>query len=162
MIRSLRARHRSMIVTLAVITPVLFVAGLTVRQSFPPMEHSQVQGAASGHRDLEVIREDAVPGELPIRVSWLVASGAGARRAVGFELVGPVKLPDLLVYWDDLPGDEGDLSEGARLLGRIGGRRHVIWEVPVPSDTGRLVFYSTAWKEVTGAVAPPAEWSASP
>ena len=160
--RSLRKRHRAMFVTLAVVTPLLFVAGLAVRQSVPAVQDPRVQRAQAGHGDLELLGEDTAPDGLPIRVSWLRAAGAGRRREVGLELVGPVKRPDLLVYWDDHPGDGGELSEEARLLGRIGERLQVNWEVPTPSSAGRLVFYSPAWRKSLGSLAPPAEWSATP
>jgi hypothetical protein len=160
--RSLRKRHRAMFITLAVIVPLLFLAGLGVRQSIPAVQDPTVPPAARGRGDLEVLREDAAPGELPIRVAWLRAPGAGTQRMVGLELDGPVKQPDLLVYWDEHQGGGSDPSEEARLLGRVGDRLQIVWNVPQPSSSGRLVFYSAAWKESAGSMTPPPEWSALP
>ena len=160
MIRSARKRHRAMIVTLAVVAPLLFLAGLSVRQSVPAVQDPTVRKDASGRGDLESLREEAAPGELPIRVAWLRETGTG--RMVGLELTGPLKRPDLLVYWDDLPAADGALSDEARLLGRAGDRLHVVWEVPTPDASGRLVFYSTAWNEVVGSLSPPTEWGITP
>ena len=160
--RAARSRHRVMIVALALVVPVLFVAGLMLRQSIPIAEAAPSRGRASDSEGLEVLGEQTVGEELPIRVSWLRAAGPGARRAVGLALEGPLKRPDLLVYWDDDSGDGSALSEAARLLGRVGGRREVVWEVPQPGDGGRLVFYSTAWKAVAGSVSPPPGWSDAP
>ena len=74
---------------------------------------------------------------------------------------GPLKRPDLLLYWDDGSGDGTAPSEAARLLGRVGGRQEVVWQVPEPASGG-LMFYSTAWKEVVGSLSPPAGWSDAP
>ena len=160
MIRPLRARHRAMMVVLAVVVPLLFAAGLAARRAVPRSMDSPPGEQASSYEDFEVIgRDDRAWGELPIITIWLRASGADTRCAVTLELSRPVKRPDLLVYWDDHPSDAGDLSEEARLLGRLGGRRRLTWEVPTPSGSGRLVLYSTAWKKVVASAAPPSSWN---
>lgn len=161
MIRAARSRHRVMVVALALVVPVLFAAGLMLRQPIPVTEVTSPRGAASGGESYEVLGEQTVGEELPVRVSWLRELGSGARRAVGLTLEGPLKRPDLLLYWDDGAGDGTTLSEAARLLGRIGGRQEVVWQVPEP-HSGSLVFYSTAWKEVVGSLSPPAGWSDAP
>jgi hypothetical protein len=151
-----------MVVALALVVPALLVAGLALRQSIPVGDVASSRGAAGGGRGFEVLDEQPVGAELPIGVSWLRESGPGARRAVRLVLEGPLKRPDLLVYWDDDSGDAGAVSQAARLLGRVGGRQEVLWEVTERGPGGRLVFYSTAWKEVTGSVSPPAGWSDAP
>lgn len=148
-----------MVVALALVVPVLFVTGLMLRQPIPVTEATPSRGATSGGEGLEVLGAQTVGEELPIRVTWLRASGSDGRRAVGLALEGPLERPDLLVYWDDGSGEGSALSEAARLLGRVGGRHEVVWEVPGSGTGGRLVFYSTAWKEVAGSVLPPAGWS---
>jgi hypothetical protein len=148
-----------MVVALALIVPPLFIAGLTLRQPIPRTAAAVPQGAASAAEGFELLGEELVGEELPIRVRWLRAAGPGERRAVGLTLEEPLKLPDLLVYWEDAPGAEGELSDAARLLGRVGGRLEVWWEVPGAGADGRLVFFSTAWQQVAGSVAPPAGWS---
>jgi hypothetical protein len=150
-----------MVAALALVVPVLFAAGLMLRQPIPVMEVSSARGAASGGERYEVLGEQRVGEELPIRVRWLRESGSGARRAVGLTLEGALKRPDLLLYWDDGSSDGAVLSEAARLLGRVGGRQEVVWQVPEP-DSGALVFYSTAWKEVVGSLSPPAGWNDAP
>lgn len=159
--RSLRRRHRTMIVALAVVAPALFVAGLSVRQSIPHTAGSPVRHATSDSL-LVAVGEETVSDELPIRVRWLRTRGAAARHAVGLELLGPLKQPDLLVYWDEGADAGSEPSDTARLLGRVGERLEVVWEVPDPDSTGRLVFYSTAWKELSGSVEPPSGWGVTP
>jgi hypothetical protein len=162
MIRAARSRHRVMVVGLALVVPVLTVAGLMLRQSIPVTDGTFPRGAASGGESYEMLGEQTVGEELPIRVSWLREPGSRERRAVALTLEGPLERPDLLVYWDDGPGDGSALSEAAWLLGRVGGRREVVWKVPEPVTAGRLVFYSTAWKAVVGSVSPPATWTGVP
>jgi hypothetical protein len=159
MIRPLRVRHRTMMIALAVIVPALFVAGLTARQAVPRIVESPVGQQAASYESFEVVgRDERAWGELPIRTIWLRGPSAAAPRAVSLEVDGPLKRPDLLVYWDDRSSDAGELSDGARLLGRLGGRRHVTWDVPAPSGSGRLVLYSTAWKQVVASAVPPPDW----
>jgi hypothetical protein len=131
-----------------------------LRQSIPVTEAAASRAAASGGEGFELLGQQAVGDPLPIRVGWLRDPGPPARRAVRLSLEGPLKRPDLLVYWDAASGDGGTLSESARLLGRVGGRHEVVWEVP--EAVGRLAFYSTAWREVAGSVTPPAAWSDAP
>jgi len=162
MIRPLRVRHRSMIVALAVLAPVLFVAGLLARQTVPAMSDSVVDTQTPGHERLEVVGMAAPSlGELPIRTLWLKASDDTTRRAVTLELTGPTRHPDLLVYWTAEPGD-GALSDEALLLGRLGDRRSVTWDIPDSGSSGRLVLYSSAWDEVVASVEPPQDWRAQP
>jgi len=155
MIRPLRGLHRSVITVLAVLTPLVFVLGLLARQSIPHVEVPPTSAPGIDLRGLELIREDAAPDDLPIRVRWLGSADAAGTRAVQLELTGAVKLPDLLVYWEYAPGADGTLSDRARLLGRVGGRRQVTWAVPEPAGSGWLVFYSGAWKVVAGTATPP-------
>jgi len=163
MIRTLRVRHRTMIVALAVIAPVLFVAGLIARQAVPVMPDSAVAAGLPEDDVFEVVgRDDAAWGELPVRTIWLRASGDDMRRAVTLELTGPIKRPDLLVYWDDSANDGGVLSDQAHLLGRIGGRRSVTWHVPVRSESGRLLLYSSGWREIVASAIPPQAWRVLP
>ena len=63
--RSLRKRHRAMFITLAVIVPLLFLAGLGVRQSIPTVQDPTAPPAARGRGDLEVLREDAIIAKMP-------------------------------------------------------------------------------------------------
>lgn len=153
MIRPLRARHRALTIALAVVVPALFAAGLSVRQRVPRSADSPIGQFASSHEGFEeVARDERAWGELPIRTIWLRGPGAAAPRAVSLELAGALERPDLLVYWDDGPAAD-ELSEGARLLGRLGGGRRITLDVP--SAPGRLLLYSTAWKEVVATAAAP-------
>jgi hypothetical protein len=162
MIRPLRVRHRRIIAVLAVVTPLLFVAGLLARRPIPATIDLAIGTTVEDHPGHEVLsRDDDAWGGLPILTEWLRAPGDPAGDpAVSLELTGPLKQPDLLLYWDASPR-EGGLSDEARLLGPVGGRRRDAWDVPASDRPGRLVLYSLAHGEVVATAAPPDGWGAT-
>ena len=154
MIRALRSRHRTVIVLLSVVLPLLVVAGLLARRSQPP-GHSSSTGwpdaARSGSE--EPTGRRLVAWEGGSLAASLVERGstADAGAAVRLEPLAEIARPELLVYWSPRPGDGDDaLPEDAYLLGALDGTHPV--ELPLPAAStrtdGKLIFYSLGQHEI--------------
>lgn len=158
MIRPLRVRHRRVVLTLAIVTPLLFAAGLATRRPIPLSTDGATPPEADRHRDAEIVdRDESAWGDLPILTDWLGGPGA----AVRLEVTEPLRQPDLLLYWDPEPAGDR-LSDSALLLGPVGGRRRASWDVPAPVEGGRLVLYSLGHGEIVASAAPPPAWTVRP
>ncbi|HEU0007476.1 MAG TPA: hypothetical protein VFS12_15940 [Terriglobia bacterium] len=92
MIQPLRRAHQWIMTGLALILPVIFVAGLAIRQPSPPL---------SGF----------LPGRRPPPRSISEAIGSFQK----------VLAPDLLVYWVRTAPSDSTLPSDARLLGSLHG-----------------------------------------
>lgn len=153
MIRPLRSRHRTMMVGLAIVVPILFVAGLSVRQATPvmdlphpgarPTEPATPLGTQAGN-----LLDGGV-----VSVRWF-AQGSTTRLRI--ELAEAASLPEVLVYWT-LDRTEGldVLPHGSRLIGSLHGNMTGLLDLPVEvsSDSpGRLVFYILSRASVLGSL----------
>jgi hypothetical protein len=92
MIQPLRRAHQRIMVSLALVVPAIFVAGLAVRQPSPPVRESLPKGSTSAR---------SVSGELR-----------------SFE---NILAPDLLVYWVRAVPTDATVPPDARLLGALYG-----------------------------------------
>ena len=160
MIRPLRARHRRMMTVLAVVVPVVFVAGLLARQPVPAVDElpGTVRPAVpEGFTEAAV--DDAAWGGLALRTTWMVgpatAEGGPPARGVTLTFLVDPRLPDLLVYWA-AESEGASLALDAHLLGTIGDLQERSWVLPGDaSDGGVLVLYSLARQEVVATAAVP-------
>lgn len=150
MIRPLRQRHRRIIITLGILLPVAFVAGVAARKSVPGMA-SLPPGLAAPSQKFTAIQWERTDlfTKTPIQVRLLRENAGAGRFAVQFSAAKDFVKPDLLVYWvsgnpnitDKLPGD-------AQLLGVF----NPSMPLPLPPNSGPgngvLVLYSLADQEV--------------
>jgi hypothetical protein len=123
MIRPLRRAHRAVVTTLAVLLPVLVVAGLAARREVPAsMESMRLSPRPA-------TREEETPGVI---VRW-------EKR------LERLPAPDVLVYWSREPVAGSELPRDAVLLGRF-----VPGVLPRPASrsAGYLILYSLARREV--------------
>jgi hypothetical protein len=157
MISRLRARHRRMVVTLAVALPIVLVMGVMVRPETP--EALPLPGALLA---LEVVapevlweRDDLWDG-LPIVTRWRGAGGVPV--AVELQLTAPLQRPEVLLYWSPTLGADAEaLPETSHLLGALGGvgtRRHALPEA-ARSGEGHLLLYSLGHDNVFASAALP-------
>ena len=148
MIRPLRARHRAIFVALALlILPALAVA-LAARR--PPAASALPEGLlAPGYgadlpwsaavelagTDLRARQARGVDGRI-----WIELAGAGPRKA------------DVLLYIASEARSDGELPQGARLVGPLGTTSPVARRIELPPDaSGWLVLYSLADGAALGA-----------
>ena len=158
MIRPLRRRHRVVTVSLALVVPALFAAGLAVRTpSTPAMDELP---AALLHQEPELPelvldRDDLWQGlDLPTRI------GRGAEGAVieiGIE--GGLGKPDVLLYWSEERPSAGSLPEGAYLVGVLVGNGPTRLRLPdlAIERGGHLLLYSLGHQELLSSAELPRE-----
>ena len=147
MIRALRTQHRVTITALALILPVLFIAGLRARRPMPPVP-SLPESESGFDRRSGFTLWDGIGLKVRFEVSTI-------GRAKTFLDVIPVRgfdEPDLLLYWDDRKPETGKLSEKAVLLGSLKGARPSRLVVPqsVPASMGYVVLFSLVNQKVVG------------
>lgn len=153
MIRSLRVRHRRVVVGLAVLVPAVFIAGLAARRpagkgiSLPP--GLQTEPATSVLLQLE-------GGD---RLDWSVAlldpAEVEGPPRVAVTLRSDPKLPELLVYWArGGPAPAERLPDAGRLLGPLPGSGTAVFEMPLRAFVyeGQLVVYSLPHGEVIDTI----------
>ena len=157
--RKLRNRHRVMWTGLAVIVPLLFIAGLAVRPStplndeLPSVRPSATEfpvlvasaGAHSGYAEFawELRRSDTDP----------------SRQAIALEPWAPSISPgaDALLYWSRNNPDNGAWPAGETyLLGALAGPQKRLFELPpaAAGGNGYLVIYSMTANRVLGPSLP--------
>lgn len=152
MIQHLRQRHRNLIVILAVILPVSFLAGLATRssapqrQDIPPFlinelpafprvlfENGNLWG---GHNILTRVCADDMPPQ---------------RLIVELQPQDELVKPDILVYWHEPATDSGNqLPENAYLLGALTGKQLRRFALPEAARMveGKLVLFSLAHQQI--------------
>jgi hypothetical protein len=159
MIRPLRRRHRTMIAALAVLVPAGLAAALAVRPR-PPMV-PQLPGAGPAIDCVRLDRRD-LWGELPVRIR-VGSSRGGGGTLIEVRLAGPLRRPDVLLYWSvALPAAGEPLPADSRLLGAIEGGRSTRFLPEEALGGGALVLYSLGHGEVAGAARLPAVPEAVP
>ena len=138
MIQPLRSGHRRIFLLLAVLLPVLFVAGILARPK-PPQPRV-------------IARLIAFQGSDWQKHFFAVQISTAPTGETSLVLVPikPVAAPDLLVYYADHAAQQGALPADAHLVGR--------WDVgttyPLPRTlNGFVLLYSAAQKTVVDSVA---------
>lgn len=136
MIRPLRARHRRMIVVLALVVPMLLVAALAVRRPAPTSP-------------------DRIDSSVPPLPALEVELARGESDAPGLAVRLRTSLfderPDILPYWSPVrPVDDGSWTARSHLLGSGGKRFDEFLLLPEAAQErdGWLVLYSVAHREV--------------
>lgn len=148
MIHSLRRAHRWMMLALVVLLPAVFVAGMLARPRYLAVPRLPEEPAQTS-----VTPKFEVLSETGLKVHFGRAARAAERAVMTvIPLDEPVE-PDLLVYWDERPGNDGKPSDTAILLGTLKGRQPRAMTIPqtVPESSGFLVLYSLAHAKVLGA-----------
>jgi hypothetical protein len=138
MIQPLRNCHRWAFLLLALLLPVLFVAGILVRPKTP--------------RPRTIARFIAAQGSDWQKHSFVVqiSSLSNDETSLAVIPIKPVLAPDLLVYYANHAPQRGVLPADAHLLGR--------WDVestyPLPhTSNGFVLLYSGAQRTVLDSVA---------
>jgi hypothetical protein len=162
MILPLRARHRAMITTLAVVAPAVFALALGKRSSVRP----------SPAPDLSTWNE---PTLIPVGADWtvllnplvqaryLAVDTNSAPLAVALKTAAPVEAPDVLIYWAPSVGDSAALPPGATLLGPLPNPGVERYRLPFSGPPeGYLLLYSLAHRERLAIARLPAVPSRAP
>lgn len=154
MIRSLRARHRAMILVLAPILPAILVLAL-VGRSAVPAEALPRQLTVPHDSTLQPVGSDWTLIESPrIQARYFAREGDSTASAIALTPAFLPVPPDLLLYWSEIAGDSAGLPPEAALLGPLIPSEPV--RLPA-SSRGYLILYSLAHRERVGvAQLPPA------
>ncbi|MFO1475317.1 MAG: hypothetical protein U1F98_01540 [Verrucomicrobiota bacterium] len=155
MIYPLRRRHRHIVISLGVLLPIAFVAGIAARRPVPEME-SLPAGLSSYPERFSAVeweRSDLFATNR-MQVRLLSQGGIGGSFAVQCAAAPDFLKPDLIVYWAaGNPGITDTLPDNARLLGTFGPQ-----PLPLPDDSrgasGVLVLYSLADGEIVDVSRP--------
>lgn len=151
MIRPLRRRHRVTVSVLAVVLPVLFVAGLLTRR--PPAVMETLPGALrpdSGTSSILLAEEPGLWGDAAITTRLYADGTPAARLAVALRPDAYLKAPDILVYWHPTRPTDDAVPDGAYLLGTLAGthaQRFILPDTALRAD-GHLMLYSLGHRQV--------------
>ncbi len=148
MIRPLRARHRTMVILLSGIVPVLFIAALVFRPS-PPPANTEIPNpliAPDGFTDVIGLLTP-VQGFEDILYRLNGKPGTSI-KAISLQAAQSVRLPELLIYWSI----NQDVSNG-QLLGTWAVTAPGIFVFPESeSGTGWIILYDLAKKQNVAAI----------
>jgi len=153
MILPLRQRHRRVVFVLAVLVPIAFAVGVTVRKPIPYRKATQL---ATDLRDSqsEVWNRSDVFQRIPVSVR-LLRGPMGSSYSIEFLPERNFARPDLLVYWvAGAPAIADKLPDDARLLGVFNASLPLQLPNDAPSAGGVLVLYSLADNEIVDACKP--------
>ena len=141
---------------LAVVLPIVFIAGLTLRPSYDTVstEATTELFAQAGFATRET--GDAIASEtLSLRGITLTADSAREPDGAVILTLEPQRDPeiaDLLVYWMAGEGKPEAIGADAVLLGQLSGTARRQFEIPeaIQGQAGQLVFYSQGQQQVIG------------
>jgi hypothetical protein len=155
MTRSLRKRHRRILVCLGILLPVAFAWGLAARKPVPTV--NSIPGAdadVARFADPVWMRTDLFTNP-PLRVRLLRETSAGGRTALELTATGDLVKPDVIVYWvrDGLE-ESGMLPDSALFLGAFGAGVPLVVPRGIGNATGAIVLYSLADGEIIGVSRP--------
>jgi len=139
-----------MLTLLALAVPLLYFAALMSRDPIP--EAGRPESAAPIDPSSVVKRLD--PGDSSFRLASpiLIVRDAAAPSGLSavFDVPADENLPDVLVYWQAAEGPGPEPLLDALLIGSLAAGRRDVLQLPVAAhgETGRLVIYSVAHREV--------------
>ncbi len=160
MIQPLRRRHRWMMVTITIILPVVFIAGLAVRKPIPAtgnVPSASMTPLAISFPHLLFEKSGLWTG-LNIMTRVYADQQPAERLVVELHPQDYLKIPDLLVYWHPRPTIQKDkLPNDAYLLGALAGTQKLRFILPEPAMTqdGALILYSLAHQKIIAAITLP-------
>ena len=142
MIRALRGHHERIFLALAVALPLLLLAALMVRPSWPTQQS---------------------PGPAPSIEAWTeVGPGSGARALIEQQntrewlhlaRTEALVAPDVLVYWaEKAPDLDSPLPDDAVLLGAFGDIGTVTFDLPARGVSGALLLYSLGHSSLVATI----------
>lgn len=160
MIRSLRARHRWMILAIALVVAVGFIAALAGRRPIPRVEHlPALLSVPAPPPEAIVFDARTLWAPLQIRTAIFLADTAEVRYGLWLQSESYLQYPDVLVYWSRAEiSAPGPLPGDAVLLGKLVDKRPNAFALPAAYRTagGSLILYSLAYGEMFAAAAIPA------
>ena len=149
MIRTLRQRHRRIVITLGVTLPIVFGIGIAARRPVPSMASlpGELQTVSRASAAIVWERSDLF-AKAAIQARLLQESGQSGRFALELSAGRDFVKPDLIVYWvaDSSKVTEA-LPNNALLLGTLS---LAVFTLPanMPGEDGSLVLYSLANNEI--------------
>jgi hypothetical protein len=160
MIQPLRRRHLGMMTAIAIILPIVFIAGLAVRKPIPATESlpsALMTPPAISFSHLLFEKSDLWTD---LKITTRVYAGQQPAEHLAVELYPQsyLKIPDLLVYWHPQPSIQtGKLPDDAYLLGVLAGTHKLRFILPEPAMTqdGSLILYSLAHQKIIAATTLP-------
>jgi len=160
MILSLRRRHRVMMLSLALILPVAFVAGLVIRQPIPTTENLPVSLALLSSEGWQLCfeKDDHWP-RLPITTRLYANRQSDTHLAMELQPRTNLETPDILVYCHPaFSSDAGQLPERAQLLGTLAGteKRRFILPAAASEQQTSIILYSLAHQKIIAETQLPA------
>jgi len=160
MILSLRRRHRVMMLSLAFILPIAFVAGLIVRQPIPATPDLPVCSTPLSSEGWQLCfeKEDYWPG-LPITTRLYANRQSSTQLAMELQPRADLKTPDILVYCHPaFSTGTGQLPERAQLLGTLAGteKRRFILPAAASEQETSIILYSLAHQKIIAETQLPA------
>ena len=146
--QNLRTRHRSLIILVAVIAPIVFAAALVTRPQAVTMENLPAQANVSVANMTQVMsRAINLDGST---ISARILQNSQGELTVQFipapgEAVGGA---DVLVYWQSNTIESDVVPPEAYLLGALAGTQKRSFKLPTDKAIGQLMFYSLAHKRM--------------
>ena len=175
MILSLRRRHRVMMLSLALILPIAFVAGLVVRQPIPITKDLPISSTLLSSEDWQLCFEkddlwstsrrpslsrSSLPmPSLPITTRLYTNRQSSTQLAMELQPRDDLKTPDILVYCHSaFSSGAGQLPERAQLLGTLAGaeKRWFILPAAASEQETAIILYSLAQQKIIAETKLPA------
>jgi hypothetical protein len=152
MILRLRQRHRRMVITLGVLMPLVFAAGMALRKPVPEVDSLPYGLAAAQRFTSQLWQRGDLFAKAPVKVRLL--SESTNSFALGFTAAKDFVKPDLLVYW--VAGNTGGMDALPDNAVLLGGFDSVALPLPADAATtdGVLVLYSLADNEIVDVSKP--------
>jgi hypothetical protein len=155
MILPLRQRHRRIAISLGVVLPILFIAGIAARKPVPSMPSlpSETGTFAPGPATRVWARSDLF-AKTAVQVRLVRENVANGRAALEFSATRDLVKPDLIVYWiAGNPKVIETLPDNALLLGAFSSPS-LLLPPKVSTESGVLVLYSLANNEIVDVSKP--------
>jgi hypothetical protein len=149
MILPLRQRHRRIAISLGVVLPIVFIAGIAARKPVPTVASlpSETGTLALGPAARVWARSDLF-AKTAVQVRLLRENVANGRAALEFSATRDLVKPDLIVYWvPDSPKVIETIPDNALLLGAFNSAS-LLLPAKVFTENGVLVLYSLANNEI--------------
>jgi len=146
-IRSLRAQHRAIFVALALLVPAGYAAALLGRRAPAPPSAWPETPVAHGEGGAERLVMWS-----PIALLTRLRRTSDATLVVALESWREPAPPDTLLYWSASAPHDGELPDGARLVGALGSAPRELALEDVP-EGGWLVLFSLGRGEVVTSLA---------